>query len=403
MKSIRAISKTFGSPYPVPLRAALCLALASLAALPGVALQDAEDAAAQSAQIAQIELGPEIVEICVNWVCLEGADRAQYLAMRERIEATFARGDSVEERVDTIAELLAAIDDLEGMDPSFRDSLRSAVLESAAEVGALDPPLITALLRSEDDDLEGFATSALFAREKDTLREESIHRALLELLHDADRSEENRGSVLWLFQSKGAFSKVSDDALAATGDEQAPELAHTAAEVLIYDAQIGDGETWIREAFLSGPPALRREAARELLEKGDLEPTDPLYKPAVRTVAAVALDSEAPPHWRGRAIEAIGRKPSAEPNRSVLLELLEPQNWFYGATGAHFPIHSLALVIGDLKRVEDPAVRQRLEALRGEVKALPSGQREYVEWVLGNAIGDHEEIFHGPVEWEDEG
>jgi len=400
MKVVRAMSKALGSPCPVPLRAALSLALAFLGASPVVALQDAEDAAAQAAQI---ELESEIEEICVNFVCLEGADRAQYLAMRERIDATLGPASSVEERMGAIAELLAAIDDLEGFDPSFRHSLWQEVLGSAEAVGALDSPLIVALLRSEDEDLEDFALSALFSGAEAAWREESIHRALLELLHDADRSEDSRGSVLWLFQFKGGFSEVSDDALAATGDEQAPELAHTAAEVLIHEARSGDGETWTREAFLSGPPALRREAARHLLTGGYLQPSDPLFKLAVRTMAAVALDSEAPPHWRGRAIQAIDGEPTAEPNRSVLLKLLEPQNWFYGATGAHFPVHSLALVIGALKGVEDPAVRNRLEALRGEVRALPSGQREYVEWVLGNVLGDYREIFHGPVEWEDKG
>lgn len=379
-------------PVPQTLlrRTSLCIALALLGALPAVAQQPDT---ASSAPV-------EVEEICVNLVCLEGVDRAVYMGLRDRIEAGLEQGDSVEERLGTIAELFAAIDDLEELRPTFRHSLRNEVLDSAQAAGALDPPLISALLRSTNEDLEDLALSALL-QEEDTWKEESIHGALLALLHDPNRSDESRESVLWLFHYSGAFSEVSDFALAATGNEQAPELAHKAAQVLIYDAQEEDREIWIREAFRSGPPALRRAAALGLLEKGDLEATDPLYEPAVRTVAAVALDSEASPYRRGRAIEGIGRRPSAEPNRSVLLELLDPQNWFYGATGAHFPIHSLALVIKALQRVEDPVVRDRLEALRPEIRALPSGQREYVEWVLGLALGDHEEIFHGPVEWEE--
>ena len=388
------MSTNYFSPHRLALGAFVFLACAAVTASPTSALKG------DTAPAPQVESAPEIEEICINFVCLEGTDRALYLAMQERIDSDLARGGSVEERMATIAELLAAIDDLDELTPVVRDALGHDVLEQANETGVLDPPVVVALLRSGDEDLELFGIDAVWSADKTAWNDRAVRGELLALLRDPERSEWSRGNVLWLFRYRGPFSEVLDDALAAAGDSGAPILAHLAAKILVDRADSEDREGWIRKAFLSGSPALRREAARCLMTRGTMEPADALFVPAVRTMADLALDPEAPPEQRGEAIEAIGRDPAAEPNRSILLELLEPQNWFYGATGAHFPIHSLALVVEGLEQVEDPAIRQRLSTLQGELRALPSGQREYVEWVLDNALGNKREIFHAPVDWD---
>jgi len=388
------MSTNYFSPHRLALGAFVFLACAAVTASPTSALKG------DTAPAPQVESAPEIEEICINFVCLEGTDRALYLAMQERIDSDLARGGSVEERMATIAELLAAIDDLDELTPVVRDALGHDVLEQANETGVLDPPVVVALLRSGDEDLELFGIDAVWSDDKTAWNDRAVRGELLALLRDPERSEWSRGNVLWLFRYRGPFSEVLDDALAAAGDSGAPILAHLAAKILVDRADSEDREGWIRKAFLSGSPALRREAAWCLMTRGTMEPADALFVPAVRTMADLALDPEAPPEQRGEAIEAIGRDPAAEPNRSILLELLEPQNWFYGATGAHFPIHSLALVVEGLEQVEDPAIRQRLSTLQGELRALPSGQREYVEWVLDNALGNKREIFHAPVDWD---
>jgi hypothetical protein len=33
-----------------------------------------------------------------------------------------------------------------------------------------------------------------------------------------------------------------------------------------------------------------------------------------------------------------------------------------------------------------------------QTETLRSGEREYVQWVLANALGEHREIFGGPVQ-----
>jgi len=388
------MSTNYFSPHRLALGAFVFLACAAVTASPTSALKG------NTAPAPQVESAPEIEEICINMVCLEGADRAQYLAMQERIDAELARRGSVEERMGAIVELLAAIDDLDELSPDVRDALGHDILERANESGILDPPLVVALLRSGNENLEGFGLDAVWSDAKTAWNDRAVRGELLALLRDPERSEWSRGNVLWLFRYRGPFSEVLGDALAAAGDSGAPTLAHIAAQVLVDRADLDDREGWIRKAFLSGPPALRREAARILLTRGYLEPVDALFVPAVRTMADLALDPDAPPARRGEAIEAIGREPAIAPNRSILLELLEPQNWFYGATGAHFPIHSLALVIEGLQQVEDPAIRERLSALQDEIRVLPSGQREYVEWVLDNALGNKREIFHAPVDWD---
>jgi hypothetical protein len=68
--------------------------------------------------------------------------------------------------------------------------------------------------------------------------------------------------------------------------------------------------------------------------------------------------------------------------------------WFYGASGNHFPVHSLALVIPGLAKTS----HARLLQLQKEIACLPTGQREYVDWVLANALGEHREVFFGPVD-----
>jgi HEAT repeat protein len=134
-----------------------------------------------------------------------------------------------------------------------------------------------------------------------------------------------------------------------------------------------DYET-LRTYLKSDVRALRERAAMILAMR---EPE------AAAIMLAMAKDDTQSPLMRGAAIKSLG---SAEQNVPALLELLDRRYWFFGASGSHFDVHSLALVIDQLRDSNDPAVRKRLEQMHVEILELPLDQRDYVEWVLDMAL-----------------
>ncbi|HEX6903876.1 MAG TPA: hypothetical protein VF789_29465 [Thermoanaerobaculia bacterium] len=139
----------------------------------------------------------------------------------------------------------------------------------------------------------------------------------------------------------------------------------------------------VRQIALAKTGVLSEVAAEQLLS-GAMERQDSHAFPIlVDLVASLAESREAPPEARGEAIESLvfyDTDPRVVP---VLLRLLSPAGWFFGAAGQHFPVHSLGKLIVPLRDSSNDQIQAALAALPGLVHQIPEAEgRDYVQWEI---------------------
>lgn len=236
------------------------------------------------------------------------------------------------------------------------------------------------LLAADDENQRALGIDYLMNVD-DWQQHEDIVAALVQLFESPEATASEQRSILWHFSTVNLLPRIEATALRLADEHGDAERAHAVASMLLV-AYEHDEATLVQFAK-SDVRALREEAARYADDC------------SVDIFLSVAKDTSEPAWVRGEAIEHLAAcRPDAN-THAALIELSQPANWFFGAPGNHFPIHSLARVIDGLKK--DPAGRERLLSLRKELVGL-RGEREYVEWILDGALGKERGNFHGPVE-----
>jgi hypothetical protein len=299
--------------------------------------------------------------------------------IRTDVTATSGGQDTVA----AVLRLIALIDSL-GIHDDVRFWLHGELVTAVWEESpCATPALVLQMLASGDEKLEDFAVSGFFRSRDALIEDQTLRGALLKVWDDRETQDHVRDSIVrayWLSEMQ-YFGEIDTraHALAATHGE----LAHSVAKMIALATH--EDEASLRKLLTSPERAVREEAAMLLAE-------DQVADDVIPLVAAVAKDGDESPLVRGEAIRSLTGRSERPAYRAALLELLNRRYWFYGAAGSHFPIHSLGLVIDGLR--DD---RATLLALRPAVATLPDGEREYVQWELENALGNHTEVFGGPV------
>ena len=318
--------------------------------------------------------------LCFNLSrCLYDDQLAHYRQVERHIEGELSEIDAAQDVVDTATALRKEVEALDSLPAEALYWLDRWIGERALEGSGKSHSRLLAFLESGDAQLQGYALNYLLNFGLDGRDE--LRSLLQGLVADRRADPETRAQALWVLQFHGALEVVVPHALSIACSDQS-EAAHAAASVLITDAS-GD-EDEIAGYLGSGCDALEFEAARWLAEES---PEGSEGERAVSLLSRVAGDRTVSPTVRGQAIESIGAWPKREQNQRALLDLASPSNWFFGAEGNHFRVHSLALIIDALSRVEAAEVERRLADLSAQTPLLRTGEREYVEWRLRSALG----------------
>lgn len=327
-------------------------------------------------------------QVLINQNPIDASEAAVYHGLQAQIDEQFRdAGDqgSVEGRFLDLLERIAAASLRDDAKYFLRDQLASRAFESAAK-----PTMFAQhLLRANNEHLRDAALNYLFRNTAQWRERRSTVRALIELVRSRSESEDRRAAALWVLHD-GRQRCALRLAAGLVDRHELPTLAHAAATMIVSALEPSELAT----AFADGGRALREVAARTLVS--------PQYDESVRSRAVAALLATAqmtdePPQYRGEAIEALATTVTFKLSHDALVQLLDRRWWFFGATGHHFRVHSLAPVIEGLSSTGDQADRELLAALRPELSALRPGEREYVEWLLDNALGIDRPIFSDRV------
>jgi hypothetical protein len=328
--------------------------------------------------------------IMIDQQVLAPAEASKYRSVVESIEQHLGEDITAAHAKESIDELLREVDRSD-LSEEVQFALRFKIGEEAFDSVADAPQLVRRLLDSNENEMR-FMAFTYVLNSGDCGRNQSwLQRRLVTLARDGENTQDVRIAALWVlkYRAPGPVSlRVASDLVAR---HELADLAHAAATILVD----GANDAQVLAAFQSNARALREAAALELVGS--------TYRDDVRREAAAALlrtakAADEPPRYRGEAIEALSATVDFAESHDALVELLDRQWWFFGAQGQHFLIHSLARVIEGLRRSGMESDRRLLESLRPQVAALPSGEREYVEWILDNALGVDRPIFSDRVD-----
>jgi hypothetical protein len=311
-----------------------------------------------------------------------------YLGLNALLAAKDASGTR-----DVMRQLLVEIEHLPFVS-EVRNNLEEYLGREAFRNRKLSDPLVFEMINSNEEIFQLWTINFLLPFENSWSKETRLRMALMDLLDNQGTSGYVKLNIFWLFQNAGEIDAIKDNAMHLIAITTDAALAYDIAFVLLVDNQYD--RVKLADIFHSSDGALRQRAAI-LIVSHSIE-NDNLMQEVLPAVEAIAKNKDMPAQVRGDALEAIGVDAKDPARRKILLSMLAKNQWFFGAHGAHFKIHSLALVIQSLKSINDPQIHQILEELKPQMTTLRSGEREYVEWVLDNALGISRPYFSGPVD-----
>jgi hypothetical protein len=335
---------------------------------PDAASADAASADAASADAASADAMPEesvTLELFVHGAYLHGEDVELYQAQERALEELVRRYENQPQHLAAeVKKALERIEAFERLPEGARQALGSHLQTAAFEGVDTRSPTIDYFLSSDDPILVGIALSRLSRVGDGRMKEDGeLRERILDIFTDSTADPGNRTLALWVFKSSDTFEHVWDDALEVARSSSDLDFAHRVGEELTFSLELEDEQhrQLIERLFRSETGVLQWQAAIRIAERAE---GAELMQRAVTVLEEVAKDAAQPPWVRGEAIEAIGRHPERPQNRKILLELLEPVHWFFGAHGHHAPVHSLALLVDALSWLDDPEVVERLTLLR---------------------------------------
>jgi hypothetical protein len=323
--------------------------------------------------------------ILVGYVLSEG-ERAEVCRFAETID----RLDPLD--ASTTADLLREIDRT-----AVRERVRSHLrYEVVDRVGQLEEAVLVDWLSASGPELAAVAVAALSARED--LERDSV-LALGRLVESRVASVEVRAAALELLGLRDALELAGVDVNSLAGHED-EVLAIAASFFLVhpecelgYSSQRSGGDLSLTSGWLEDSRrSVRREAALCILGRGEahsFEAQDPVVRSAIEIVGQEMLDPRASAVIRGSAIAALANWAESSPARRLLEQMFRPRNWFFGASGQHWPIHSLAKLYQELDWQDLPWANSQFERLlssENDLARLPGG--DYVMWLLRDDDSD---------------
>ncbi len=294
---------------------------------------------------------PRETDVFINWRLLEGKELESYKSLKKDIESTIA-GDNAKQVTNAVKELLMRIEKLpKSVQESTREVLRHDISEHIQECHLINKNVINALL---DTDKEIFQMVAIDSLEQSPdawwfADPRSTYDRLISLLSSKKTESSVRQAIIMAFFTSDAFENIRSLAQDFARDETDRDLAWTAAFALC--AALKDENFKAHEVidyFASSTGILRQEAALALTRFYYSNMSDDLRGSVIRELISMATNTKLEPVLRGEAIEEVGRYIT---NRNVLitlLELLQPEWWFFGVKGSHHAEHSLTAVIDAL-------------------------------------------------------
>jgi hypothetical protein len=213
----------------------------------------------------------------------------------------------------------------------------------------------------------------------DWLTHPQIVERLQSLAADPAEKPEMRGAILWEFQMAKAFDRIRPLAVYLAGDESDPIMAREAAQVISFDAYDSGGSNGIEGLFLASAGIQQQETAITIGTQFPKLSGAGVEEAVVAELISIFMDDDLSPETRGRAIEAGGAFSRDDTMADALIEMLRPENWFFGAPAEHYLVHSVAATIGALYGAQSPRLRQELQSVCHALDRIPENQRWDVE------------------------
>ena len=316
--------------------------------------------------------------------CLSEQEQAYYDSRKDQIRFTIKSCNEASDCFPALKDLRIEIATSALVPKSAQVLLLASLNEGVADKFPACGPLFRELAAIGDEALNFTAVEALSFSGDEWLKCPELVSSLKDLLDDRSTASALREAVLWLFRFEDRFEEVSERALAIVRREQDRELARLAAKIFVNDLiESEQSLILIRKLILQETGELQQEAARELLAEFSATEDLGLFSLAVKTVGEIALSRDISPVFRGDAIDSLTIYPDHPEVVPILLSLLQAENWFFGAAGQHFPIHSLSKLIQSLAEAEDPRIQAALRELWNIVPGIAESEgRGYVEWCL---------------------
>ncbi|MEZ4697779.1 MAG: hypothetical protein R2832_15295 [Rhodothermales bacterium] len=274
--------------------------------------------------------------------------------------------------------------------PLIPQSLLVDVLsEALASRFNLSDPVYRVLLTDSDSTVQELAISALYW-EEDWSNAGDLVSTVASVLSDSLSSEAIRYGLLFLLRENESIHLIESHVWRLARDKRFPLLARFAArELSYYFANERNMIDSVRALAAHDESAIGVEAAAFLLEEKREPESSVLFHGLVQKVASVARNADEPAEVRGRMLRVLSRYPDSDVVVPVLIDLLEPKNWFYGAHGDHSLVHSLVMLIAPLSDSQDSRMQKALRKLWDDIGTIPAEQDpDFVEWNLRTWVGE---------------
>lgn len=212
---------------------------------------------------------------------------------------------------------------------------------------------LLSLLGSEQEDLRLLAVNATGFLGR--LRS-SIVETLAAIVRDTSDGDEHRATALVILERNSSTRFSAADLYSyVVVDDSVLSLNATYLYANRFCEQEDAGYPPSRRfekrlsGLLSDPKVpVRFEAARCFLAWGlyEYEPKHSLVRRSIRILGDAMLDAAENPISRGSAIRVLSRWLESRIARRLLRRMFDESNWFFGAAGNHFPVHSLYILSG---------------------------------------------------------
>jgi HEAT repeat protein len=269
------------------------------------------------------------VELC-------GPERAAFAGLMAAIASQAPTVEAIEERVREIENA--------PLGESAREEGLYSLEWRCEEFVAEDPMLVYRLLASS---LPGVQTIGLGLSVQTDDPDPTLLAHIAALSHSPNRDVLQRALMVMQLKGIDVTARITRSADLEMDEERAMDLARMA---LIEPGDPGTmPEESLRAIWRDSKGAVRRQAMLDLAEIYTAQDT------AVELIA-VMLDRHLPDDIRTAAIRAAGGIDDSRVT-DALLELLRPENWFFGAHGAHGSLDpSAAVVAGALGERRDARI-----------------------------------------------
>ena len=322
--------------------------------------------------------------VFINMRALSAVELRLYRGFEEQVDSMVLEEAQVHRMLREISESL--------LFDAAQSSLRSAVIQ---RLGHGTEDWLLGLLGSSQVEIQLVAIAALSESEL----AEPVAKALNNVVRNDEQANEVRASALGALGWAEQIRMEKSDLYSMVTSEDTP-LARTAAIYFVHPAcelaEDGPGpdtafERRLRALFVDGKDFVRHAAATCFLVDGGwwwYEESSRLATESIRIVGEQLLDPKQDPVRRGGLIRSLSMWWGNRYARKLIREMLKEENWFFGASGQHWSVHSLVLLVHELE-VHDEVkwARKALSDLHlKEERILAEQGGDFALWHLKAAL-----------------